>query len=129
MKIDKLILQMTFLDENLGRLFLGYSSLKEAKEIEATIDLTDLQKRMTQFDNYIGWFFNNLDQDVDFDYIKKEARWSLSQVMKYLRMLKPNNTQTDKLVIKNPKTTLNVCLYYKDILERLLGRLNYLEID
>lgn len=30
---------------------------------------------------------------------------------------------------KNPKTTLNICLHYKDILERLLERLNHLEIN
>lgn len=127
MKLDKLILQMNFLDENIGRLFLSFSNLKESKDIKATIDLTNLQKRMIQFDNYSDWFFNNIDQNTDFDYIKKETEWSLSQVIKYLKLLKPNNLQTDKLLIKNPKTTLNICLYYKDILERILQRLNYLE--
>lgn len=76
MRIDKLILQTTFLDENLGRLFLSYYNLKEAKDIETTIGLTDLQKRMSQFDNYI-----------DFDYIKKEVKWSLSQVIKIQKQL------------------------------------------
>lgn len=123
MKIDRLIMEMSLIDESIGRLFLEATPLHESFEV--SVDLSDL---VGKFDRYVDKFFNEADDgDVDLEYIEKEANWSLDQVLRFLKLLVPTNAQHENLVVKNPRETMRVCLAYKTVLEKLLSRVKDLK--
>ena len=129
MKADaKLITLMSIIDENLARIFLQITPLKEA--VKATIDLSSFTTRFQQLQNYadeVVTLMNN-DEHIDLSFLKGEIKWSLSQCDKYLKMLVPTDTDTEtaNLQIENPRTVLRVIIEYKQVLTRMFNRFEHL---
>ena len=127
MKADaKLITLMSIIDENLARIFLQITPLKEAAK--ATIDLSSFTTRFQQLQNYADEVANLMDNDehIDLSFLKGEIEWSLSQCDKYLKMLVPTDTETANLQIENPRTVLRIIIEYKQVLTRMFNRFEHL---
>ena len=127
MKADaKLITLMSIIDENLARIFLQITPLKEA--VKATIDLSSFTTRFQQLQNYADKVANLMDNDehIDLSFLKGEIEWSLSQCDKYLKMLVPTDTETANLQIENPRTVLRIIIEYKQVLTRMFNRFEHL---
>lgn len=127
MKADaKLITLMSIIDENLARIFLQITPLKEA--VKATIDLSSFTTRFQQLQNYadeVVTLMNN-DEHIDLSSLKGEIEWSLSQCDKYLKMLVPTNDETANLQIENPRTVLRIIIEYKQVLTRMFNHFEHL---
>ena len=127
MKADaKLITLMSIIDENLARIFLQITPLKEA--VKATIDLSSFTTRFQQLQNYadeVVTLMNN-DEHIDLSSLKGEIEWSLSRCDKYLKMLVPTNAETASLQIENPRTVLRIIIEYKQVLTRMFNRFEHL---
>lgn len=127
MKADaKLITLMSIIDENLARIFLQITPLKEA--VKATIDLSSFTTRFQQLQNYadeVVTLMNN-DGHIDLSSLKGEIEWSLSQCDKYLKMLVPTDTETANFQIENPRTVLRIIIEYKQVLTRMFNRFEHL---
>ena len=122
----KLITLMSIIDENLARIFLQITPLKEA--VKATIDLSSFTTRFQQLQNYtdkVVDLMNNNDY-VDLSFLKGEIEWSLSQCDKYLKMLVPADTETANLQIENPRTVLRIIIEYKQVFTRMFNRFEHL---
>lgn len=127
MKADaKLITLMSIIDENLARIFLQITPLKEA--VKATIDLSSFTTRFQQLQNYADKVVDlmNNNEHVDLSFLKGEIEWSLSQCDKYLKMLVPTDTETANLQIENPRTVLRIIIEYKQVLTRMFNRFEHL---
>ena len=127
MKADaKLITLMSIIDENLARIFLQITSLKEA--VKATIDLSSFTTRFQQLQNYADKVVDlmNNNEHVDLSFLKGEIEWSLSQCDKYLKMLVPTDTETVNFQIENPRTVLRIIIEYKQVLIRMFNRFEHL---
>ena len=127
MKADaKLITLMSIIDENLARIFLQITPLKEA--VKATIDLSSFTTRFQQLQNYADEVVDlmNNNKYVDLSFLKGEIEWSLSQCDKYLKMLVPTDTETANLQIENPRTVLRIIIEYKQVLIRMFNRFEHL---
>lgn len=127
MKADaKLITLMSIIDENLARIFLQITPLKEA--VKATIDLSSFTTRFQQLQNYADKVVDlmNNNEYVDLSFLKGEIEWSLSQCDKYLKMLVPTDTETANLQIENPRTVLRIIIEYKQVLTRMFNRFEHL---
>lgn len=127
MKADaKIITLMSIIDENLARIFLQITPLKEA--VKATIDLSSFTTRFQQLQNYADKVVDlmNNNEYVDLSFLKGEIEWSLSQCDKYLKMLVPADTETANLQIKNLKTVLRIIIEYKQVLTRMFNRFEHL---
>ena len=127
MKADaKLITLMSIIDENLARIFLQITPLKEA--VKATIDLSSFTTRFQQLQNYADKVIDlmNNNEYVDLSILKGEIKWSLSQCDKYLKMLVPTDTETANLQIENPRTVLRIIIEYKQVLIRMFNRFEHL---
>lgn len=127
MKADvKLITLMSIIDENLARIFLQITPLKEA--VKATIDLSSFTTKFQQLQNYadeVVTLMNN-NEYVDLSFFKGEIEWSLSQCDKYLKMLVPTDAETENLQIENSRTVLRVIIEYKQVLARMFNRFEHL---
>ena len=122
----KLITLMSIIDENLARIFLQITPLKEA--VKATIDLSSFTTRFQQLQNYadeVVILMNN-DEHIDLSFLKGEIEWSLSQCDKYLKMLVSTDTETANLQIENPRTVLRIIIEYKQVLTRMFNRFEHL---
>lgn len=122
MKADaKLITLMSIIDENLARIFLQITPLKEA--VKATIDLSSFTTRFQQLQNYADKVIDlmNNNEYVDLSILKGEIKWSLSQCDKYLKMLVPTDTETVNFQIENPRTVLRIIIEYKQVLIRMFN--------
>lgn len=127
MKADtKLITLMSIIDENLARIFLQITPLKEA--VKATIDLSSFTTRFQQLQNYADKVVDlmNNNEHVDLSFLKGEIEWSLSQCDKYLKMLVPTDVETANLQIENPRTVLRIIIEYKQVLIRMFNRFEHL---
>ena len=127
MKADaKLITLMSIIDENLARIFLQITPLKEA--VKATIDLSSFTTRFQQLQHYADEVVNlmNNDEHIDLSSLKGEIEWSLSQCDKYLKMLVPTNVETTNLQIENPRTILRIIIEYKQVLTRMFNCFEHL---
>lgn len=127
MKADaKLITLMSIIDENLARIFLQITPLKEA--VKATIDLSSFTTRFQQLQNYADKVVDlmNNNEYVDLSFLKGEIEWSLSQCDKYLKMLVPTDTETSNFQIENPRTVLRIIIEYKQVLTRMFNRFEHL---
>lgn len=127
MKADvKLITLMSIIDENLARIFLQITPLKEA--VKATIDLSSFTTRFQQLQNYADEVVDlmNNNKYVDLSFLKGEIEWSLSQCDKYLKMLVSTDTETANLQIENPRTVLRIIIEYKQVLIRMFNRFEHL---
>ena len=127
MKADaKLITLMSIIDENLARIFLQITPLKEA--VKATIDLSSFTIRFQQLQNYADKVIDlmNNNEYVDLSILKGEIKWSLSQCDKYLKMLVPTDTETVNFQIENPRTVLRIIIEYKQVLIRMFNRFEHL---
>ena len=127
MKADaKLITLMSIIDENLARIFLQITPLKEA--VKATVDLSSFTTRFQQLQNYADKVIDlmNNNEYVDLSILKGEIKWSLSQCDKYLKMLVPTDTETVNFQIENPRTVLRIIIEYKQVLTRLFNRFEHL---
>lgn len=127
MKADsKLITLMSIIDENLARIFLQITPLKEA--VKATIDLSSFTTRFQQLQNYADKVVDlmNNNEYVDLSFLKGEIEWSLSQCDKYLKMLVPTDTETSNFQIENPRTVLKIIIEYKQVLTRMFNRFEHL---
>ena len=127
MKADaKLITLMSIIDENLARIFLQITPLKEA--VKATIDLSSFTTRFQQLQNYADEVVDlmNNNKYVDLSFLKGEIEWSLSQCDKYLKMLVPTDTETANFQIENPRTVLRIIIEYKQVLTRMFNRFEHL---
>ena len=127
MKADvKLITLMSIIDENLARIFLQITPLKEA--VKATIDLSSFTTRFQQLQNYADKVVDlmNNNEHVDLSFLKGEIEWSLSQCDKYLKMLVPTDTETVNFQIENPRTVLRIIIEYKQVLIRMFNRFEHL---
>ena len=127
MKADaKLITLMSIIDENLARIFLQITPLKEA--VKATIDLSSFTTRFQQLQNYADKVVDlmNNNEYVNLSFLKGEIEWSLSQCDKYLKMLVPTDTETANLQIENPRTVLRIIIEYKQVLTRMFNRFKHL---
>ena len=127
MKADaKLITLMSIIDENLARIFLQITPLKEA--VKATIDLSSFTTRFQQLQNYADKVIDlmNNNEYVDLSILKGEIKWSLSQCDKYLKMLVPTDTETVNFQIENPRTVLRIIIEYKQVLTRMFNRFEHL---
>lgn len=122
----KLITLMSIIDENLARIFLQITPLKEA--VKATIDLSSFTTRFQQLQNYADKVVDlmNNNEYVDLSFLKGEIEWSLSQCDKYLKMLVPTDTETANLQIENPRTVLRIIIEYKQVLTRMFNRFEHL---
>lgn len=122
----KLITLMSIIDENLARIFLQITPLKEA--VKATIDLSSFTTRFQQLQNYADKVIDlmNNNEYVDLSILKGEIKWSLSQCDKYLKMLVPTDTETANLQIENPRTVLRIIIEYKQVLIRMFNRFEHL---
>lgn len=127
MKADaKLITLMSIIDENLARIFLQITPLKEA--VKATIDLSSFTTRFQQLQNYADEVVDlmNNNKYIDLSFLKGEIEWSLSQCDKYLKMLVSTDTETANLQIENPRTVLRIIIEYKQVLIRMFNRFEHL---
>lgn len=127
MKADaKLITLMSIIDENLARIFLQITPLKEA--VKAAIDLSSFTTRFQQLQNYADEVVNLMDNNehIDLSFLKGEIEWSLSQCDKYLKMLVSTDTETANLQIENPRTVLRIIIEYKQVLTRMFNRFEHL---
>lgn len=127
MKADaKLITLMSIIDENLARIFLQITPLKEA--VKATIDLSSFTTRFQQLQNYADEVVDlmNNNKYIDLSFLKGEIEWSLSQCDKYLKMLVSTDTETANLQIENPRTVLRIIIEYKQVLTRMFNRFEHL---
>lgn len=127
MKADaKLITLMSIIDENLARIFLQITPLKEA--VKATVDLSSFTTRFQQLQNYADKVIDlmNNNEYVDLSILKGEIKWSLSQCDKYLKMLVPTDTETVNFQIENPRTVLRIIIEYKQVLTRMFNRFEHL---
>ena len=127
MKADaKLITLMSIIDENLARIFLQITPLKEA--VKATIDLSSFTTRFQQLQNYADKVVDlmNNNEYVDLSILKGEIKWSLSQRDKYLKMLVPTDTETVNFQIENPRTVLRIIIEHKQVLIRMFNRFEHL---
>ena len=127
MKADaKLITLMSIIDENLARIFLQITPLKEA--VKATIDLSSFTTRFQQLQNYADEVVDlmNNNEYVDLSFLKGEIEWSLSQCDKYLKMLVPIDTETANLQIENPRIVLRIIIEYKQVLTKMFNRFEHL---
>ena len=127
MKADaKLITLMSIIDENLARIFLQITPLKEV--VKATIDLSSFTTRFQQLQNYADKVIDLMDNNeyVDLSILKGEIEWSLSQCDKYLKMLVPTDTETANFQIENPRTILRIIIEYKQVLIRMFNRFEHL---
>lgn len=127
MKADaKLITIMSIIDENLARIFLQITPLKEA--VKATIDLSSFTTRFQQLQNYADKVVDlmNNNEHVDLFFLKGEIEWSLSQCDKYLKMLVPTDTETSNFQIENLRTVLRIIIEYKQVLTRMFNRFEHL---
>lgn len=127
MKADaKLITLMSIIDENLARIFLQITPLKEA--VKATINLSSFTTRFQQLQNYADKVVDlmNNNEHVDLSFLKGEIEWSLSQCDKYLKMLVPTDTETANLQIENPRTVLRIIIEYKQVLTRMFNCFEHL---
>lgn len=127
MKADtKLITLMSIIDENLARIFLQITPLKEA--VKATIDLSSFTTRFQQLQNYADKVVDlmNNNEHVDLSFLKGEIEWSLSQCDNYLKMLVPTDTETSNFQIENPRTVLRIIIEYKQVLTRMFNRFEHL---
>src|SRR5574344_1000789 len=127
MKADaKLITLMSIIDENLARIFLQITPLKEA--VKATIDLSSFTTRFQQLQNYADEVVDliNNNKYIDLSFLKGEIEWSLSQCDKYLKMLVSTETETANLQIENPRTVLRIIIEYKQVLTRMFNRFEHL---
>lgn len=127
MKADtKLITLMSIIDENLARIFLQITPLKEA--VKATIDLSSFTTRFQQLQNYADKVVDlmNNNEYVDLSFFKGEIEWSLIQCDKYLKMLVPTDTETANFQIENPRTVLRIIIEYKQVLTRMFNRFEHL---
>ena len=127
MKADaKLITLMSIIDENLARIFLQITPLKEA--VKATIDLSSFTTRFQQLQNYADKVVDlmNNNEHVDLSFLKGEIEWSLSQCDKYLKMLVPTDTETVNFQIEKPRTVLRIIIEYKQVLTRMFNRFEHL---
>lgn len=107
--VSKLIILMSLIDENIGRVFLLETPLREA--VKASIRFSDIEKRIRQFKFYSNSVFDKLsDQDTDLSFLKKEVSWSIKQCNKYLKGQVTENTKPVFPIISN----------YKQILQHLL---------
>lgn len=122
----KLITLMSIIDENLARIFLQITPLKEA--VKATIDLSSFTTRFQQLQNYADKVVDlmNNNEYVDLSFLKGEIEWSLSQCDKYLKMLVPTDTETSNFQIENPRTVLRIIIEYKQVLTRMFNRFEHL---
>ena len=122
----KLITLMSIIDENLARIFLQITPLKEA--VKATIDLSSFTTKFQQLQNYADKVVDlmNNNEHVDLSFLKGEIEWSLSQCDKYLKMLVPTDTETANLQIENPRTVLRIIIEYKQVLTRMFNRFEHL---
>ena len=122
----KLITLMSIIDENLARIFLQITPLKEA--VKATIDLSSFTTRFQQLQNYADKVVDlmNNNEYVDLSFLKGEIEWSLSQCDKYLKMLVPTDTETANLQIENPRAVLRIIIEYKQVLTRMFNRFEHL---
>ena len=122
----KLITLMSIIDENLARIFLQITPLKEA--VKATIDLSSFTTRFQQLQNYADEVVDlmNNNKYIDLSFLKGEIEWSLSQCDKYLKMLVSTDTETANLQIENPRTVLRVIIEYKQVLTRMFNRFEHL---
>ena len=127
MKADaKLITLMSIIDENLARIFLQITPLKEA--VKAIIDLSSFTTRFQQLQNYadeVVTLMNN-DEHIDLSFLKGEIKWSLSQCDKYLKILVSTDAETESLQIENSRTVLRVIIEYKQVLARMFSRFEHL---
>ena len=127
MKADaKLITLMSIIDENLARIFLQITPLKEA--VKATIDLSSFTIRFQQLQNYADKVIDlmNNNEYVDLSILKGEIKWSLSQCDKYLKMLVPTDAETVNFQIESPRTVLRIIIEYKQVLIRMFNRFEHL---
>ena len=127
MKADaKLITLMSIIDENLARIFLQITPLKEV--VKATIDLSSFTTRFQQLQNYADEVVNLMDNNehIDLSFLKGEIEWSLSQCDKYLKMLVPIDTETANLQIENPRIVLRIIIEYKQVLTKMFNRFEHL---
>ena len=122
----KLITLMSIIDENLARIFLQITPLKEA--VKATIDLSSFTTRFQQLQNYADEVVDlmNNNKSIDLSFLKGEIEWSLSQCDKYLKMLVSTDTETANLQIENPRTVLRIIIEYKQVLTRMFNRFEHL---
>lgn len=122
----KLITLMSIIDENLARIFLQITPLKEA--VKATIDLSSFTTRFQQLQNYADEVVDlmNNNKYIDLSFLKGEIEWSLSQCDKYLKMLVSTDTETANLQIENPRTVLRIIIEYKQVLTRMFNRFEHL---
>ena len=121
----KLITLMSIIDENLARIFLQITPLKEA--VKATIDLSSFTTRFQQLQNYADEVVDlmNNNKYIDLSFLKGEIEWSLSQCDKYLKMLVSTDTETANLQIENPRTVLRIIIEYKQVLTRMFNRFEH----
>lgn len=122
----KLITLMSIIDENLARIFLQITPLKET--VKATIDLSSFTTRFQRLQNYADKVVDlmNNNEHVDLSFLKGEIEWSLSQCDKYLKMLVPTDTETANFQIENPRTVLRIIIEYKQVLTRMFNRFEHL---
>lgn len=122
--ISKSLLLMSVIDENIARIFLTATPLKET--VEASIDLTSFTKRIDILSSLIDKVSleNSRDSEIDIDYFLNEASWSLKNCAGYLRLLKPQDKSvTNALVVLNPKEVLMLLLKYQEALVRIIKHL------
>lgn len=122
--ISKALLLMSVIDENIARIFLTATPLKE--NVEASIDLTSFTKRIDILSSLIDKVSleNSCDSDVDIGYFLNEAIWSLKNCTSYLKMLKPQDRSvTNALVVLNTKEVLLLLLKYQEALVRIIKHL------
>ncbi|MBR5032465.1 MAG: hypothetical protein IKX70_02195 [Treponema sp.] len=107
--VSKLIILTCLIDENIGRVFLLGTPLREA--VKASIQFSDIEKRIRQFKFYSNSVFDKLlDQDTDLSFLKKEVSWSIKQCDRYLK----------EQVTENTKLVFPIISNYKQILQHLL---------
>ena len=115
---------MSVIDENFARIFLQATPLREA--VNATIDLEDFSKRISQLQRYSSAVFDDIlsDSEADLQFLGKEVTWGVQQCDKYLKLLVPtNNGAVDNLKIINAKTVLQLVMNYRQVLTKMLDRL------
>ena len=125
---DKIVVLMSVIDENLARIFLLNTPLKDA--VAKTVDLKDLQWKMQRFEAYfVLWKErtgreqkNSEEKKAAFARLAKKAAFSKILCDYYLEWLAPEDQRPLRIPVKefNSKSVTALAKYYRHILNTII---------
>lgn len=108
---------MSIIDENIARIFLLATPLRDA--VLETLDLDSTEKKIKQFETYAKSAWEKIVlESQDKSFLQEEIQWSFSQCEEYLELLKSADKVTEEFQfnIENMAAVLKLINKYRRIL-------------